>query len=69
MSPELLARYLEVAKKGGAVALDLEGPGFKLRTAFAGPEQVARRAGPREVEGRLGEVDDDVLYGSAGGEG
>jgi len=68
MAPELLARYLEVAKKGGAVALDLEGPGFKLRAAFAGPEQVAHRPGPRQVEGRLGEVDEGVLYGSAGGE-
>mgnify|MGYP000588361176 CR=1 FL=1 len=68
MAPEMLARYLEVAKKGGAVALDLEAEGFKLRAAFAGPEQVARRPGPREVEGRLGEVDESVLYGSAGGQ-
>lgn len=66
MSPEIFAAYLRVAREGRVGAFEVS-PDGTLRVSMAPAELVPRRPGAREAEDRLAEVDEGLLYGSAGG--
>lgn len=68
MKPETFREFLKVAREGGAAAFEVASEGVTLRVTMApGGGTVARRPKPSEVEDRLGDVDEDVLFGSSGG--
>lgn len=67
MDPTKLKQYLEVAREGGAAAFEILPDGGIRVTMAPDAARLVRRPGAREVEERLGQVDEDVLYGSAGG--
>jgi len=71
MSPETFAAYLRVAREGGAGAFEVTtSDGAILRVSMApAAGLVPRRPGDREAADRLADVDEDVLFGSAGGAG
>lgn len=66
MTPEQMGAYLRVARDAGVQAFDLETEGFKLRVGLGAP-LATHLPRPGEVERRLAEVDEDILYGSSGG--
>jgi len=67
MTPEVFERFLRVAREGGAAAFEV-GDGGLLRVTMAPAAGMAvRRPRPGEVESRLGDVDEELLYASAGG--
>lgn len=67
MNPQLLEAYLKAARQGGAQAVEIEDGALKLRFSLSPlGDLVAHRPKPGELEERLGEVDDDLLYASGG---
>lgn len=68
MSPEGFQAFLKIARAEGVAAFEVGYAGTTLKVSLApGGGTVARRPKPGEVEDRLGDVDEDVLYGSSGG--
>lgn len=70
MSPETVRAYLRVAREEGAEALEVELPGGgALRARLgSGLGLVPRQPPPGETADRLADVDESILFGSAGGE-
>lgn len=68
ISPDLLRQYLDVARKGGAQVVHLKSHDGAEVVLQLGPDLAALKPrSPEELHKHLAEeVDNSVLYGSAG---
>lgn len=69
MDPTVFERYLEAARRYRVEAFEVSQDGaLRVSLGPALPEAPKRPRGLRETQARLAEVDEDVLYGSSGGD-